>query len=908
VPANLQQLISVRSRLVEEVRAYLRERAAWAAALPYYYPARLQGDADGRTGFDDVRQLVQVRKDQKDRPRGAEPPVEGRNPYDVIRSRPEHLDRDYLSHEREPEPPIPWDDTAGEQFHRAVILGDPGFGKTWLLRFELRRLARRALEQLEDRSVRVEDIVFPLFLRLPEICESRAPLDELLLAQAGQGRSEAFRQFVRARLQSPQGVVLLDAWDEVPQTGELGDLRTPLGRRIEAFARAFPQPRILLTSRFVEFHESPVPGAQELELLAFETAQMKSVIRVWFADTPERATLLGLLADHRQVHGLARIPLMLTLLCRVWQEDLDDAGASAFTLTTNRCELYDRCLQGLLWKWPREDKTEHRPRRNEAYGRAVQDLLQYVAFQLVDEGRQQFDESLLSELMAGFLGRLGNSHPLHGKPADTLIAEMKEDGLLTIAIKRRDSSLMFLHRTFQEYLAACHLVQAVGRTRRPRETYDHTRLPVEAFPSRLVAVVRDQWDVWREVAPLAGAELAQRAEPRAWELIGALCPAECDDAAKQRASDADYRLAWLAGEIVLENQLNAERGMRSAEGRARHSVRAGRRAEDSPPYHEGELLERIKSWLAALGDFQPFRARNRARAGVVLGRLGDPRKGVGLFTTGPAQRLPEMDWVRITTPESGFIMGGEESFEGGRRFQCHFLDGPAGEYGISRYLVTNRQYEVFVSQGGYVQEQWWTQAGWAWKVRENITGPDRDPRYYWPVFLTPNHPVVGISYYEAVAFCRWLTHRLHQAGTLPDNLEISLPTEAQWERAARGLQGALYQDGDRTEGLGERCNCGMSDIGATSAVGMFPVEPGICEARDMMGNVWEWCLTKWADSYQDYRPDDDWEGDSARVVRGGGWFNGHPDYLSSTFRYRCDPGFRSGDYGFRVVRVGASAQ
>src|ERR1019366_113372 len=155
----------------------------------------------------------------------------------------------------------------------------------------------------------------------------------------------------------------------------------------------------------------------------------------------------------------------------------------------------------------------------------------------------------------------------------------------------------------------------------------------------------------------------------------------------------------------------------------------------------------------------------------------------------------------------------------------------------SRYLVTVAQYQAFVEAGGYREAKYWTKAGWQWC---QARGRDR-PDDYEEVYQTSNHPRVGVSWYEAVAFCRWLSERLRnlpesssrreealtekadsgkaekqkQIGAslprlLPDE-EICLPSEAEWERAARGENGRPYSWGDATN-FAERCNCARTEI------------------------------------------------------------------------------------------------
>ena len=130
------------------------------------------------------------------------------------------------------------------------------------------------------------------------------------------------------------------------------------------------------------------------------------------------------------------------------------------------------------------------------------------------------------------------------------------------------------------------------------------------------------------------------------------------------------------------------------------------------------------------------------------------------------------------------------------------------------------------------------------------------------------------------------------------NQVVRLPSEAEWERAARGTDGRIYPwSGDLDPG---RANYAETGIGTTSAVGMFPAGVSPCGALDMAGNVWEWCATKRQGNYQDYRDDNDLAGGDARVVRGGSFFYGRR-YVRCASRFSRDPLDRYDIIGFRVV-------
>ena len=167
----------------------------------------------------------------------------------------------------------------------------------------------------------MDTLILPLWARLSDLNRTDDPLEEALAT----GQAEAFHRFVLQRLETGHAVVLLDAWDEVPvEVPEPGqpiaykpNYRQRLGQRIDAFARRFPRCRVLLTSRIVGYDGSPIPDARELELFAFDWPQIEAFARAWFGDAEP---FLAMLRQNPQVQGLARIPLMLTLMCRAHEE------------------------------------------------------------------------------------------------------------------------------------------------------------------------------------------------------------------------------------------------------------------------------------------------------------------------------------------------------------------------------------------------------------------------------------------------------------------------------------------------------------------------------------------------------------------------------------------------------------
>ena len=153
-----------------------------------------------------------------------------------------------------------------------------------------------------------------------------------------------------------------------------------------------------------------------------------------------------------------------------------------------------------------------------------------------------------------------------------------------------------------------------------------------------------------------------------------------------------------------------------------------------------------------------------------------------------------------------------------------------------------------------------------------------------------DHPVVDVSWREALAFCAWLTGR---AGA-----PFRLPSEAEWERAARGPDGRAFPWGEAFDpGLANTREGGRL---GTTPVGSYPAGASPCGALDMAGNVWEWTAS--LDGLYPYRPDDGREaaGPGRRILRGGCYANPH-GFARCACRFRLGPDVRNEFTGFRLA-------
>jgi formylglycine-generating enzyme required for sulfatase activity len=255
-----------------------------------------------------------------------------------------------------------------------------------------------------------------------------------------------------------------------------------------------------------------------------------------------------------------------------------------------------------------------------------------------------------------------------------------------------------------------------------------------------------------------------------------------------------------------------------------------------------------------------------------------------------ADLLPEL----VEIPTGLFLMGSNDNEP-----DADIDEQPQHElflppYWIGRTEVTNAQFRPFVEGDGYTNPEYWTEAGWQWCQEHDII----HPRFWEDVKWNANEqPVVGISWFEAVAYARWLSI---QTGHL-----YRLPSEAEWEKAARGSAGLLYPWGnDWQPGW---ANTEEADIAQTTSVGSYPHGASPYGVLDMAGNVWEWCATKGHKDYP-YKRDDTWSelylaGDDPRMLRGGSWAIGlHAARGANRYDEPLSPDSRNfSDLGMRIT-------
>jgi len=390
---------------------------------------------------------------------------------------------------------------------------------------------------------------------------------------------------------------------------------------------------------------------------------------------------------------------------------------------------------------------------------------------------------------------------------------------------------------------------------------------------------------WREVILLTGGIKSDKEPGPVWRLLDTLAPENLSATPSERVTQED---AWgfrLAGEILAENL----------------------KVDTLSPKRE-RIKQRILNTLPLLLCTNHLKASERVQTGAHLAKLGDPRPAV--------HEVDSMEFCYV--PAGPFFLGSDATDE-----IVFDRETGAGEYNIAydywlaHFPVTVAQFRQYVNEA-------------------DVELPDDHS-----LRGLANAPVVDVSWHDASAFCDWLTQRWQDQGYLPDNIQVCLPSELEWEKAARGgyrlpvgsekvmtsitsLRQAptnhmasddhwqdnpapqrQYPWGDLADS--EHMNYRMH-IGEVSSVGAYPQGTSPYGCEEMSGNVWEWNRSL----YDDYPYPQDREGrrkrerkcereeDAPRVVRGGAFIFYHR-FARCADRYDRDPGIRIDYVGFRVV-------
>ena len=757
-------------------------------------------------------------------------------------------------------------EAAGMHKH-LVVLGDPGSGKSTFVHHLCISLAAYGLEQNESWLERIpgwpkEDsnlIPLPVILRdFARLCSSKnrhadpCHLWDFICSRLTSQNLDFVTDALHHALEKGNVVLLLDGLDEVPDKSQRQFTRDS----IIAFLNRYPGCRMIVTCRVLSYQDPTwhLKDFPSFELAPFDNQMIDHFIQAWYMElsrlnvvkSEESEALANRLKEavrRPDLWKLASNPLLLTVMSLVHthKQRLPDA----------RSLLYEESVDILLWRWE-QLKTGA---TDEPYGltqllreqnRSELDLKK-VLWQLAFSAHEKSDghdgKKLADIGELELQNALTRLHETQSRDwAFRIINTIKmRAGLL---IEREQGVYTFPHRTFQEYLAGAHLST------------------LNKF-ARQCCKLSESGAFFREVILLAVGRLVYLSgdSEKPLALVAELCPENLEN------KPLAWQKAWLAGQVILEIGMN--------------------RIDDS---HLGkDMKRRVQKRLVKLLEYSALTPVERANAGNVLARIGDPRFLIDQWYL-PDE--PMLGFVEI--PEGEFLMGSDQKIDS----YAEVDETPQHkvflhQYYMARYPVTVAQFRAFVKDSGYQP-----------KDMDCLKGID-------------HHPVVWVEWDEAVQYCKWLTEKLCTNKHIPEKITslinnqgwvVRLPTEAEWEKSARGVDGRIYPWGNDFDA--NNMNCKEAEIETTSVVGCFPEGKSPFGILDMCGNTYEWTNTTWGKkgweldfkypySISDGREDTSFN--TKTIVVRGGYFNSSHTFARCARRDWYYPDFGYDHGSFRVV-------
>ncbi len=756
---------------------------------------------------------------------------------------------------------------AATQHAALVLLGDPGSGKSSFLNHLMFMLAAKQLQHdyalpetwphgallpvrvlLRELAVSLQKQGAKNFINLNGEARRREfsrVLHEHVAEHLVEYDAQDFAPALKTALANGQCLLVFDGLDEAPTP------QRPLVRlAVEEFCAAHPGNRYLLTCRIRSYEGNACLGSFKTVTLApFDDAQVGGFIEHWYDALPQKFTAdqaTAKKADLREAvqrlpADMVRNPLLLTTLANMHTNSLE--------LPRQRIKLYKNASALLLQRW--HAHKAGKVSLIEALGlqsdreiyRALWELGYFAQKSERGQAAADIPETEAANILTKHFAALAKPLVAAGEFLDFVD---QTAGLLIGKGGAAGNVYAFPHRTFQEYFAGCHLAKGSRDFKR-------------ALRGLLA-----EGDYWRLTAQLGMEEFLY------------------NDTNEGPAMDAAYSLCTLPE--PLPEDTPAWRGALWA-GHFALEIGVSRIAQDDLPEGGPAFLERVRQRLLRIVEKNLLPPLEHADAGFVLGQLGDPREGVCT--------LPPV-WVEL---EGGKFTMGSNDGESDER-PAHEVE--VSPFKISKYPITNAQFEMFMNAGGYHEQKWWSEEGWEYRQKENWEQPrlwENDD------FNLPNQPVVGVSWFEAEAFCKWLGEQ--GANGKGQNARVRLPTEAEWEFAARGKEGRKFPWGDDAP-KPEHANFDQTQINRPTAVGGYAKGATPEGLFDLAGNVWEWCLDFYDEKYyaackkkgvvkNPLCTQESW----GRVLRGGAYYSDATG-LRGSRRLRDVPVHWVDFYGFRV--------
>ena len=652
-----------------------------------------------------------------------------------------------------------------KRYPRTVIVGAPGSGKSTFCEWLQVKLA-----SVEEELVLAGQQAIPLLLRVRELDPRTLPRGAALIEKATVSKDRAAlmpQGWVQRQMKAGRVLFMLDGLDETEP-----DLRDHyVIPWLRDLCERYPECHYLISSRPVGYPPGMFRALEfvECDLLDFEDPQVReyghhwcTAVRLARNEPEEEARREGVADGEHIVRGFEDHPYIRDLarnplmLSAICLVNYFEGGH----LPEDRSVLYKLCVEGLLHYWDQR-RGIHSEFSFDEKLRACRE----VALAMLADDRAEYEAEKVQGI---FTEALGDS-----ARAESLLTHIRyRTGLL---LERRPEVFAFAHLTFQEYLTAREIAER-GKYEMLASHFGGAHWQEVTL---LCARIRDASDLLMGILSLPEERITEH-----WKLLLQVREEAQDMNEKTRKALVDRPLDILKRATDPTVAVRASLYLRHAKLDFKARVHAFENAE-------GELGKgHLALLLGETGDVQAVE--------VLEPHLTDENRHVrclsalALDMLGFAEREVLDDLLMVEIPAGEFMFGDRTP----RR-------KPTEAFLMDRFPLTNAQYRRFIEEGGYQERRYWSEEGWNWKEEEGRSEPDR---LSYPDFSISSAPVVTITWYEAQAYAKWAGKRL--------------PTEEEWERAARGDEDAReYPWGDEFEE--SRCNVDES-IGQTTPVGSYP--------------------------------------------------------------------------------------
>lgn len=790
-----------------------------------------------------------------------------------------------------------------------VVLADPGHGKSTLARY----LTCKFIRDYQEGKLANFGVYVPLsLLRTEDLSDHRA----VAVCAAAFVNLDGDEDVVATLAQYlPSAMIFFDGLDELP-TARRGGSDHSIAVRAEAqeliSSLIYPHPvsgvmvngiRCMVTCRKADYFENATTqlSAPHYILAPFTPRQRDNAIVRWHDAvcrkidksppterltsekmTERAAAIQSTLREHADLGELCLSPLMLSILQTVYLNKWD-LPASVSQLCSRAVELM------LVDRQPGPDTSPLQPNYQEWIRSVVTELAWELQENAVATGRKGFDSGQL-RLIVGRCASISRQNAKgQFEDAVTSVCTFMERGHGIIVALKADH-FDFAHAMLREVMAGRKLDNLLLDQRKIYALDENWAGPVRYWAGLLAE------------KSSGAAEISTLIDELQPEVDGG-----CLSAVTARAE--------MLVEVCLVQQ------------------------PEKLPLRLKQLIPIVRDDLIAALERADVPKLTRFRIGDLLAVLGDPNEA-----------LPWKERM-LNIEAANYMIGAPEPHKTkiDKYTACSsapVISGDLNAYSIGRNLVTNSDFSIFINEGGYKTERFWrSEIAWKWASGDQSTLhsltdrarqvagihfsselasqrfgqddiPDRCAQMidrslplYWcdPSFNRPNQPVVGVNWWEASAYCVWLTERLISSGDLTQDKVVRLPFETEWETVARLCGDGVYpwtcgEPSDRAHVRITAGEDGAAQFLRSCAVGLFKCTPSKLPIFDLVGNVWEWSASQ-RRSYDaaTFTQKLDPTSDSDRVARGSSWLSREREASKITFRSFDPPYNAYDDLGFRIV-------